>query len=53
MMMTETMTGMTEPVRLRHEVKHQISPQEDLVLTSRLKKLFPGTATPGRMVPTG
>ena len=41
MMMTETMTGMTEPVRLRHEVKHQISPQEDLVLTSRLKKLFP------------
>ena len=31
----------TEPLRLRHEVKHQLSPQEDLVLTSRLGKLFP------------
>ena len=28
-------------LRLRHEAKHQISPQEDLVLASRLRKLFP------------
>lgn len=33
-------TGMTEPLHLRHEIKHQISPQEDLVLTHRLRKLF-------------
>ena len=40
--MTTMMTaGTTEPLRLRHEVKHQISPQEDLVLASRLGKLFP------------
>ena len=36
-----TTIGTTEPLRLRHEVKHQLSPQEDLVLTSRLQKLFP------------
>ena len=36
-----TTIGTTEPLRLRHEVKHQLSPQEDLVLTSRLRKLFP------------
>ena len=36
-----TTIGTTEPLRLRNEVKHQISPQEDLVLTSRLQKLFP------------
>ena len=40
-MTTGTTIGTTEPLRLRHEVKHQISPQEDLVLTSRLQKLFP------------
>lgn len=40
-MTTGTTIGTTEPLRLRHEVKHQISPQEDLVLTSRLRKLFP------------
>ena len=41
-MMTTTMTaGTTEPLRLRHELKHQIAPQEDLVLTHRLRKLFP------------
>lgn len=34
-------TGMTEVPRLRHEIKHQISPLEDLVLTHRLRKLFP------------
>lgn len=40
-MMARTMTtGMTELLRLRHEIKHQISPQEDLVLTHRLRKLF-------------
>ena len=40
-MTTGTTIGTTEPLRLRHEVKHQISPQEDLVLASRLRKLFP------------
>ena len=35
------MTGMTGPPRLRHEYKHQISPLEDLVLSGRLRKLFP------------
>ena len=40
-MTTGTTIGTTEPLRLRHEVKHQISPQEDLVLASRLGKLFP------------
>lgn len=39
-MMTMT-AGTTEPLRLRHELKHQIAPQEDLVLTHRLRKLFP------------
>ena len=39
-MTTGTTIGTTEPLRLRHEVKHQISPQEDLVLASRLGKLF-------------
>ena len=39
-MTTGTTIGTTEPLR-RHEVKHQISPQEDLVLASRLGKLFP------------
>ena len=34
-------TGTTEPLRLRHELKHLIAPQEDLVLTHRLRKLFP------------
>ena len=38
-MMTAT-TEVTKPVRLRHELKHQISPQEDLVLAGRLRKLF-------------
>ena len=36
-----TTIGTTEPLRLRHEVKHQISPQEDLVLSGRLRRLFP------------
>ena len=43
-----TMTGapiMTiEPVKavsLRHELKHQINLREDLVLSQRLRKLFP------------
>ena len=26
---------------MRHELKHQISPQEDLVLSGRLRRLFP------------
>lgn len=32
---------MNTPTGLRHELKHSICPGEDLVLTSRLRKLFP------------
>ena len=46
-MTTGTTIGTTEPLRLRHEVKHQISPQEDLVLTGRLRRLFPHDAHAG------
>lgn len=46
MMMTAT-TEVTKPVRLRHELKHQISPQEDLVLAGRLRRLFPHDAHAG------
>ncbi len=28
------------PVHLRHELKHSINPQDDLILSSRLRKLF-------------
>ena len=45
-MMTAT-TEVTKPVRLRHELKHQISPQEDLVLAGRLRRLFPHDAHAG------
>ena len=34
-------TEAAQPPRLRHESKHQIAPQEDLVLASRLDRLFP------------
>ncbi len=37
----------TKPVRLRHELKHQIPPQEDLVLAGRLRRLFPHDAHAG------
>ena len=40
MMMTVTTTGTTKSIQLRHELKHQISPQEDLVLAGRLRRLF-------------
>lgn len=30
-----------QPLKLRHELKHSIDPQDDLILTSRLRKLFP------------
>ena len=40
MMMTVTTTGTTKSIQLRHELKHQISLQEDLVLAGRLRKLF-------------
>ena len=50
-MMTTTMTtttiGTTKPIQLRHELKHLISPQEDLVLTGRLRRLFPHDAHAG------
>ena len=41
MMMTVTTTGTTDPVQMRHELKHQISPPENLVLSGRLRRLFP------------
>lgn len=42
MTMTTTMMTTTEPSKsLRHEQKHQILPGEDLVLSQRLRKLFP------------
>lgn len=46
-MMTGTIVGTTESIRLRHELKHLISPQEDLVLTGRLRRLFPHDAHAG------
>ena len=48
--MTTTMmttTGTTNSPRLRHESKHQVSPQEDLVLAGRLRSLFPHDAHAG------
>ena len=39
-MTTAMTTGTTDPLRLRHEWKHQISLQEDLVLSGRLRRLF-------------
>ena len=38
--MTVTKTGTTKSIQLRHELKHQISLQEDLVLAGRLRRLF-------------
>ena len=32
---------MAAPIKLRHELKHSINPGEDLLLASRLRKLFP------------
>lgn len=29
-----------QPLKLRHELKHNINPQDDFILTSRLRKLF-------------
>ena len=46
-MMTVTMTGTTKLPQLRHEDKHQISPQEDLVLSGRLRRLFAHDAHAG------
>ena len=40
-------TGTTEPLRLRHEWKHPITPQEDLVLSGRLRRLFQHDAHAG------
>lgn len=37
---------------LRHELKHRINLREDLVLSQRLRKLFPHDKTPGRAVHT-
>ena len=31
----------TKPVKLRHEFKHHLNPGQDLLLASRLRKLFP------------
>ena len=38
--MTATMTDRSAARGMRHEYKHQISPQDDLVLSQRLRKLF-------------
>ena len=40
-MTTVTTTGTTESAPMRHELKHQIAPLEDLVLSGRLRRLFP------------
>ena len=42
-----------EAIPLRHEYKHQINLREDLVLSQRLRKLFPHDphAGVGRMLP--
>ena len=29
------------PLKLRHELKHRINPQDDLIVSARLRKLFP------------
>ena len=42
-----TTTGTTNSPRLRHESKHQVSAQEDLVLAGRLRRLFPHDAHAG------
>ncbi len=39
-MMTAITTKNKQPLKLRHELKHNINKQDDLVLTSRLRKLF-------------
>lgn len=38
--MTATTTKIKQPLKLRHELKHNINQQDDLVITSRLRKLF-------------
>ena len=40
MTMMTTMTDRSAARGMRHEYKHQISPQDDLVLSQRLRKLF-------------
>lgn len=42
-----TTTGMTDPIQMRHEWKHQLSPPEDLVLSGRLRQLFAHDAHAG------
>ena len=39
-METATMIKEKQALKLRHELKYNISPQEDLILSSRLRKLF-------------
>ena len=43
-----TMMTTIEPVRLRHEWKHQISLPEDFVLSGQLRRLFPHDNYAGR-----
>ena len=40
MTIATTTTKKKQPLKLRHELKHNINPQDDLILTSRLRKLF-------------
>ncbi len=43
-MMTKTNVNAKQPLKLRHELKHSISPTDDYILASRLRKLFPHDA---------
>lgn len=45
--MTPTTIEPEKAAKLRHEIKHQIAPREDLVLSGRLKKLFSPDAHAG------
>ena len=40
-LITTRTASTTKPVKLRHEFKHNLNPAQDLLLASRLRKLFP------------
>lgn len=40
MMIATTITNRKQPLKLRHELKHNINSHDDLIITSRLNKLF-------------
>ena len=41
------------PLKLRHELKHRINPQDDLIVSARLRKLFPHDPNGGPGEATG